>query len=80
MSSTASIESPRCFDEMDQDAGIERAATRRHRDAVERRESHAGVAADAGFQPAKAGAAAQMCHDDAAAGDIRRDPLQLRER
>jgi len=64
---------------MNQDAGIKRPATRRHRNAVERRETHAGVPTDAGLQSTKAGAAAQMRHDDAATSDVRRDPLQLRD-
>ncbi|ABA53469.1 hypothetical protein BURPS1710b_A1059 [Burkholderia pseudomallei 1710b] len=60
--------------QMQHDARVERAAARGHRNAVERREAHAGVAAHARVERAQARAAAEMRGDDLAARN-RRMPL-----
>ena len=64
--------------EMDDDAWVERAAARRHRDSVERRKAHARIAAFAVFERAEARAAAKVRGDDTSGCEIGRKLAQLR--
>ena len=64
---------PEALEEIEDDAGIERARPRAHAEAVERGEAERAVDALAVLQGAQAGAAAEVRDDDAAVGDLRRD-------
>src|SRR5688572_28070096 len=58
--------------QIEDDAGIDRAGPRAHAETVERREPERAVHALSALHRAEAGPAAQVSHDDTAAGDVRR--------
>ena len=66
------------LEQVEHDAGIDRTGSRAHAQAVERGEAERAVDALAVAQRAQAGAAAEVRHDHAAAGDLRRHLRQHR--
>ena len=69
---------PEVLKQVEDHAGIERAGTRAHAEAVERREAERAVDALAVPHRAEAGAAAEVRDDDASVGDLGRDVRQHR--
>src|SRR3546814_496062 len=63
--------------QVEQDAGISRAATRGHRYPVESGKSHRRVAADTAFERTDTCASAEVRCDDASAGEVWPAPFEL---